>query len=218
MKDTDTSQPVAIVNQKFAERYWPQQNPLGKRIFADGVWFTVIGVAHNANYNSLNEAPQPFLYLPTFQDYDSSPVIHARVSGNPLTYTAVVEKAVHSLDADLPVYDESTLKSRVQVASTGQRIAGTFVGAFGLLALLLAAVGHLRSDFLHHAPTVARNRHPYGARSAAKRRVWSSVESRFANDRYRTCHRPARIICSNAFYAQRTFWGSLPPTPARLQP
>jgi predicted permease len=132
---------VAIVNQKFAERYWPQQNPLGKRIFADGVWFTVIGVAHNANYNSLNEAPQPFLYLPTFQDYDSSPVIHARVSGNPLTYTAVVEKAVHSLDADLPVYDESTLKSRVQVASTGQRIAGTFVGAFGLLALLLAAVG-----------------------------------------------------------------------------
>jgi predicted permease len=140
-KDTDTSQPVAMVNQKFAERYWPQQNALGKRIFADGVWFTVIGVAHNANYNSLNEAPQPFLYLPTFQDYDSSPVIHARVSGNPLAYTAAVEKAIHSLDADLPVYDESTLKSRVQVASTGQRIAGTFVGAFGLLALLLAAVG-----------------------------------------------------------------------------
>jgi putative ABC transport system permease protein len=45
------------------------------------------------------------------------------------------------LDADLPVYDESTLKLRVQVASTGQRIAGTFVGAFGLLALVLAAVG-----------------------------------------------------------------------------
>jgi predicted permease len=141
VKDANTSQPVAVVNQKFAERYWPQQDPLGKRIFADGVWFTVVGVAHNANYNSLNEAPQPFLYLPTFQDYDSSPVIHARVSGNPLAYTAGVEKAIHSLDADLPVYDESTLKLRVQVASTGQRIAGTFVGAFGLLALVLAAVG-----------------------------------------------------------------------------
>jgi predicted permease len=141
VKDANTSQPVAVVNQKFAERYWPQQDPLGKRIFADGVWFTVVGVAHNANYNSLNEAPQPFLYLPTFQDYDSSAVIHARVSGNPLAYTAGVEKAIHSLDADLPVYDESTLKLRVQVASTGQRIAGTFVGAFGLLALVLAAVG-----------------------------------------------------------------------------
>ena len=141
VKDANTSQPVAVVNQKFAERYWPQQDPLGKRIFADGVWFTVVGVAHNANYNSLNEAPQPFLYLPTFQDYDSSPVIHGRVSGNPLAYTAGVEKAIHSLDADLPVYDESTLKLRVQVASTGQRIAGTFVGAFGLLALVLAAVG-----------------------------------------------------------------------------
>jgi len=52
-----------------------------------------------------------------------------------------VEKAVHDLNANMPVFDESTLKSRVQVASTGQRIAGTFVGVFGLLALLLAAVG-----------------------------------------------------------------------------
>ena len=48
---------------------------------------------------------------------------------------------MHELNANLPVYDESTLLSRVQVASTGQRIAGTFVGAFGLLALVLAAVG-----------------------------------------------------------------------------
>ena len=61
--------------------------------------------------------------------------------GDPLAYTTAVEKAIHTLDADLPVYDESTLKLRVQVASTGQRIAGTFVGAFGLLALILAAVG-----------------------------------------------------------------------------
>ena len=92
MKDTDTTQPVAIVNQKFAEQYWPQQNALGKRVHADGLGFTVIGVAQNANYNSLNEPAQPFLYLPMLQDYDSAPAIHMRVSGNPLTYTAAVEK------------------------------------------------------------------------------------------------------------------------------
>jgi predicted permease len=140
-KDTDTTQLVAIVNQKFAEQYWPRQNALGKRVHADGLGFTVIGVAQNANYNSLNEPAQPFLYLPILQDYDSAPAIHMRVTGNPLTYTSAVEKAIHSLDAEMPVYDESTLKVRVQVASTGQRIAGTFVGAFGLLALILAAVG-----------------------------------------------------------------------------
>jgi predicted permease len=140
-KDTDTTQLVAIVNQKFAEQYWPRQNALGKRVHADGLGFTVIGVAQNANYNSLNEPAQPFLYLPILQDYDSASAIHMRVTGNPLTYTSAVEKAIHSLDAEMPVYDESTLKVRVQVASTGQRIAGTFVGAFGLLALILAAVG-----------------------------------------------------------------------------
>jgi predicted permease len=140
-KDTDTSQPVAVVNQKFVDRYWPHQNALGKRIYGDGRWFTVIGIAHDASYYSLNEVPQPFLYLPILQDYSSSTTIHARVSGDPLAYTAAVEKTLHSLNADLPVYDESTLKLRVQVASFGQRIAGTFVGAFGLLALILAAVG-----------------------------------------------------------------------------
>jgi predicted permease len=141
VNDTGTSQPVAIVNQKFADRYWPHQEPLGKRIYAYGVWFTVVGIAHNSNYYSLSEVPQPFLYLPIFQDYYSTTIIHARVLGDPLAYTTAVEKAIHTLDADLPVYDESTLKLRVQVASTGQRIAGTFVGAFGLLALILAAVG-----------------------------------------------------------------------------
>jgi len=52
-----------------------------------------------------------------------------------------VEKAVHELNADLPVFDVDSLGSRIQVATANQRIAGTFVGAFGLLALTLATVG-----------------------------------------------------------------------------
>jgi ABC-type antimicrobial peptide transport system permease subunit len=75
------------------------------------------------------------------QDYSNSATVHLRVAGNPLGYAAAVEKAIHELNANMPVYDETTLQSRVLVASTGQRIAGTFVGAFGLLALVLAAVG-----------------------------------------------------------------------------
>ena len=63
----------------------------------------------------------------------------------------------------MPVYEETTLKSRVQVASTGQRIAGTFVGAFGLLALILGGGGNLWRDRLHHASTHPRDRHPHGA-------------------------------------------------------
>ena len=140
-QDSATSQPVAIVNEAFVHRYWPNEEGVGKRVDAHGGWCTIVGVTRTGSYYSLREGSLPFIYLPVLQNYSDEVTIHARVAGDPLTYTAAVEKAVHELNANLPVYDESTLLSRVQVASTGQRIAGTFVGAFGLLALVLAAVG-----------------------------------------------------------------------------
>jgi putative ABC transport system permease protein len=140
-KDTETTQPAAVVNQEFVKRYWPGQDAIGKKLSADGLTFTVIGVARNSDYNNLHEAKEPFFYVPIYQDYARGPIIHMRVAGDPLTYTAALEKTIHELNADMPVLDESTLATRVQVASTGSRIAGTFVGAFGVLALVLAAVG-----------------------------------------------------------------------------
>jgi predicted permease len=141
LQDTDASQPVVIVNQAFVQRYWPNQDGLGKRVQVYGRWSTIVGVTRTGSYFSLRENSLPFLYTPLLQDYSESVTIHARVVGDPLSYAAAVEKAVHELNADLPVFEESTLQSRVQVASVGQRVAGTFVGAFGLLALVLAAVG-----------------------------------------------------------------------------
>ena len=140
-RDTDDSEKVAIVNQALVNRYWPHQEAIGRRVWAMGHWSTVVGVARNSDYDQLNENPRPFLYLPLFQDYTSHPIIHVRVNGDPLVFAPAVEKAIHELNADLPVFDVDSLVSRVQVASTNQRIAGTFVGAFGLLALILAAVG-----------------------------------------------------------------------------
>ena len=140
-QDTRDTQQVAVVNQALVDRYWPHQDAVGRRLWAEGRWFTVIGVARNSNYDRLNEAPMPFLYLPLFQVYYQHPTIHARVWGDPLAAASAVEKAVHELNADLPVFDVDSLGSRIQVASANQRIAGTFVGAFGMLALTLATVG-----------------------------------------------------------------------------
>ena len=139
--DGESAQPVAVVNRAFVDRYWPHQDAMGRRIWAQGHWSTVIGVARNSDYDRLNEKPLPFLYLPIFQNYTSHPVVETRVSVDPLTFAPALERTIHQLNADLPVYDVDSLLSRVQVASTGQRIAGTFVGVFGLLALVLAAVG-----------------------------------------------------------------------------
>src|SRR5271157_3096749 len=141
VQDGEKSQPVAIVNQEFCDRYWPHQNPLGKRIHAWGAWRTVVGVARNAKYRRLVYAPQPAVFLPLFQQYCDPLIIHARVSGNPQAYAAAVERTIHGLNADLPVFGVTTLESSMQMGSIFERIAGTFAGAFGLLALVLAAVG-----------------------------------------------------------------------------
>jgi ABC-type antimicrobial peptide transport system permease subunit len=67
--------------------------------------------------------------------------IQARVSGDPAAYGPAVEKTVHELNADLPVFEVTTLRSSMQLGSIFERLAGTFSGAFGLIALILAAVG-----------------------------------------------------------------------------
>ena len=141
--DIETSQPVALVNQSFAARYWPNQNPLGKRIINDisDKTFIVVGVARNTAFANLNADPAPLLYFPAYQIYRAATTVHMRVAGDPRASAAAVEKTVHELNADLPLYDVTTLKTRIQLASIATRIAGTFVGAFGLLALALAAVG-----------------------------------------------------------------------------
>jgi putative ABC transport system permease protein len=143
LQDTKSSQRAVIVSETFVNRYWPNQEALGKQLYTDlpKEWFTVVGVARDSKVTGLNEKPTPFLYLPLYQVYKATMIINARVAGDPLTFRKTVEKTVHELNADLVVFDVTTLELREQFASFGQRVAGTFVGAFGLLALVLAAVG-----------------------------------------------------------------------------
>jgi predicted permease len=143
LQDTKSSQRVVIVSEAFANRYWPNQEPLGKQLNSDFTheWFKVVGVARDAKERGLNEKPMPFVYLPLYQIYRPTMIINARVAGDPMTFANTIQKAVHDMNPELVVYDMTTLEVRSQFASFGQRIAGTFVGAFGLLALALAAVG-----------------------------------------------------------------------------
>ena len=142
-QDTKSSQRVVIVSETFVNRYWPNQEALGKQLNSDLTheWFTVVGVARDSKVNGLNEKPTPFLYLPQYQVYRATMIVLARTNGDPLAAGKTVEKTIHELNADLVVFDITTLELREQIASFGQRVAGTFVGAFGLLALVLAAVG-----------------------------------------------------------------------------
>lgn len=139
--DTVDTQKVAVVNQTFAKRYWNGQNVLGRRLNMYGDWYTVVGVAKDAKYRALDEAAQPIVYRAAMQDYESMIVLYVRVKGDPNAYADAVTRAVHGLNADLPVLHQYPLSRNVETASMGTRIAGTFVGMFGLIGLALAAIG-----------------------------------------------------------------------------
>jgi len=76
-----------------------------------------------------------------YRDYVPSVTLHVRVSGNPADLALAAQNAIHDMNANLPVFDITELATRIQVASGVQRIAGSTVGVFGLLALALAALG-----------------------------------------------------------------------------
>ena len=149
LQDNMSSQRVAIVSEAFVNQYWPHQEALGKQLNSDLTheWFTVVGVARDSKVNGLNEKPMPFLYLPHYQvallsqPGGSGMSVIARTTGEPLAFSKTLEETIHELNSDLVVFNLTTLEASERISSFPQRIAGTFVGAFGLLALVLAAVG-----------------------------------------------------------------------------
>ena len=141
-QDDARSPPVAIVNETFARRFWPGENPIGKRFnFTTGKWIEIVGVAQNGKYSSLAENPQSFVYLPLAQNYESKVTLIARGAGDPNLLTATLRKEIHGLDGNLPLYDARTMLEHMDLPLRPARVAATALGGFGALALLLAAVG-----------------------------------------------------------------------------
>ena len=142
-QDTPKSQRVAIVNQALADRYWPGEDVIGKQASDGDDWFTIVGVARNAKYRLLTYAAEPVIYLPMYQAYRSTQdtTIHARVSGDPKAMAFAVEQAVHEMNPEMPLFDVNPLTETMKFGTIFEKVAATFAGSFGLLAMLLAAVG-----------------------------------------------------------------------------
>jgi predicted permease len=143
--DREGAQSVVIVNQTLARRFWPGQPALGKRITTDasgsGSWMTVVGVARDGKYRSLGEAPRPYFYLPHSQNYGHEMTLVVRTEGMPREAVAMVQETASSLDPTLPPFEVKTLTEHLGVSLLPARLASSLLGSFGLLALLLAAVG-----------------------------------------------------------------------------
>src|SRR6204780_4131636 len=141
--DTQDSQLVAVVNQAFIDRYWPGENAIGKQVTDSGARFTIVGVARNAKYRSLTSPTEPVIYLPMYQSFRPTmdTTIHLRTTGDPITMASSVEETIHRLNRELPLFNVNPLSVTMQLGTLVGRVAVTFAGSFGLLAMLLAAVG-----------------------------------------------------------------------------
>jgi predicted permease len=141
LRDLRQTQEVVVINQAMAERYWPGQDVLGKRIQTEGRSWTVVGISRNFKWGRLNETASPFLFIPLLQSYYPEVALHIRVSGDPRRFFPMVEKTIHGMNPALPLFDVATLSDRAQVANFLGRVASIMVGTFGLVALLLSAIG-----------------------------------------------------------------------------
>jgi predicted permease len=141
--DRPGAPPVIIVNEAFAERYWPGIDPLGKRVGngPDGPFREVIGVTRTGKYNTLAEEPLPYLYLPLRQQYNAALTLHVKTAGDPASMLPSIRDAIRRVDRTVPIFDPRTMDEQMGLPLLPARAAGTVLGAFGLLALLLASVG-----------------------------------------------------------------------------
>ena len=139
--DTPQSPRTLVINEAMARRYWPQGNALGGIIRLGQNSAEVIGIAADSKYNSINERPLPQLFFPMSRSEASTLRLFVKTSGDPGPLVAEVRGAIRGIDASLPVFDARTLNEHLQVAVFAQRMAANLLGAMGVLALLLAAIG-----------------------------------------------------------------------------
>lgn len=176
--DREGSLPVAIVNESMERRFWPGQNPLGKRFREKGGshWIEVVGVVKDTKYLKLREDFKPCFYRPIFQQPTGSvATLYVRASGNAWPLVDAIRGEVRALDRSLPLFDVKTMEDHYQEAFAQSRAIAAFVGLFSTVALILAAVGLY--GIVSYAVTQAR--HEIGIRMALGAR-WHHVLRLFA--------------------------------------
>jgi predicted permease len=143
--DTATAPKVAIINETFAKKIWPGENPLGKtfRTKKGDPPIQVVGVTRTGKYLFLYEPPQAAVFFPLAQRYSSSANLFVYTEKDPKQMVSAVRDQIAALDPNLPVFAVTTMEDHVQYGKPlmPARLGAMLVGAFGLLGLVLASVG-----------------------------------------------------------------------------
>ena len=143
--DGPTAPPVAIINETMVRKLFPNQDPIGQHVRTgpnpSGPWTTIIGVIGDIKHGGLEEEMQPELYINYLQGPPVSPFIVARTIGDPSLLAETIRTEVRNIDRTIPIYEMRTMSTLRSDAVSMRRFILLIVGAFGALALGLAAIG-----------------------------------------------------------------------------
>jgi putative ABC transport system permease protein len=145
-EDTAEAPRVAVISRTMAGKYWPNEEPLGKRFrfensTGDATWITVAGVVGDVRNDDVDAPPLPQVYLPHAQNAVGDLSLVIRTSGAPLEQISAVRRSIATLDRKLPVYEVATMDKLLFDDLAGVRIIVELLFAFATLALALATVG-----------------------------------------------------------------------------
>ncbi len=144
--DTATSPHVTVVNESLVRRIWPGEDPIGKRLkrgYPENAetWREVVGVVADVKVNGVERETPMHAYLPMAQEPWTNFSIVVRTAGDPLQSVASVERAIHTIEKDLPVFAVRSMDQLLGSSLAQRRLTLVLLASFAALALLLAAVG-----------------------------------------------------------------------------
>jgi putative ABC transport system permease protein len=150
-QDRVTATPVAIVSQRMSERFWPGQDPIGKRLRVgrpgagqdspDSMWLTVTGVVRDVRHEQVAEEPGLALYRPYAQAVTNNQYVLVRASVDPMTVAEAATRAVWAVDPNQSTFNVRTMKQRIAETVWQREASSTLFVSFAALALILAAIG-----------------------------------------------------------------------------
>jgi predicted permease len=142
-QDIKGAQETALVNEAFAQRFWPKENPIGKRLQrgTSGAWRTVVGVVRDSREYSAEKEPPIAVYYPVEQTPARSMYLVIRTGADPVPMTGALTREIQAIDPELPVFDVSSMDQRLYESLARQRFSMVMLGVFALIAAVLAAIG-----------------------------------------------------------------------------